>query len=139
MKHIDELTREVIGVAMRIHQEPGPGMLESVYETVLAGRLSQMGFRVDRQKPISIEFENLRFEAAFRVDLLVDDRLILEIKSLEKLNAVYSKQLLTYLRLLKQPVGLILNFGEATMKAGVRRLENDHKDSALSAPLREET
>jgi len=137
MKHIDDITRDVIGVAMRIHRDLGSGLLESVYETVLAAKLSQMSYSIDRQKPINIEFEDLRFDNAFRVDLLVDERLIVEIKSVDQLSRAHSKQLLTYLRLTKQPVGLILNFGGATMKEGIRRLVNDHQDSAPSASLRE--
>jgi GxxExxY protein len=139
VKHIDEITQEVIGISMRIHSELGPGLLETVYGTVLAGRLQQSGYHVVRQKPIDIEFEELRFPAAFRIDLLIDERLILEIKSVETLHAAHAKQILTYLRLMKLPVGLILNFGEATMLKGIRRYVNDHKDSALSASLREKS
>ena len=137
MKPIDEITGEVIGVAMNIHRDLGPGLLESVYETVLAAKLMRLGYRVDRQKPIDIHFEDLRLEAAFRIDLLVDDRLIIEVKSVDQLQKVHAKQLLTYLRLTKQPVGLILNFGGETMKEGIRRLVNNYPDSASSAPLRE--
>lgn len=137
MAHIDEITREVIGVAMRIHRDLGPGLLESVYETVLAGKLAKLGYKIDRQKPIDIEFEEMRFDAAFRIDILVDEKLIVEVKSIDQLNRVHAKQLLTYLRLMKQPVGLLLNFGGETMKEGVRRLVNNHIDSASSAPLRE--
>ena len=77
-----------------------------------------MGYPVARQRPVDIEFEGLRFERAFRIDLLVDERLLVEIKSVERLNAVHAKQLLTYLRLTKQPVGLLINFGGATLKEG---------------------
>lgn len=87
--------------------------------------------------PIDIQFEDVHFQAAFRVDMLVDDRLVLEIKSVDQLHKVHAKQLLTYLRLMKQPVGLILNFGGETIKEGIRRLVNSHTDSAPSAPLRE--
>lgn len=138
METIDELTRQVIGIAMDIHRDLGPGLLESVYETVLAGEIARRGMKVDRQKPIDIEFAGQRYEAAFRIDLLVDERLILEIKSVEQLQKVHAKQLLTYLRLTGQNVGLILNFGGETMKDGIRRLVNNHKDSASSAPLREQ-
>ena len=137
MKDIDEITRDVIGVAMRLHRDPGPGLLENMYEMVLAGRLMSLGYQVERQKPINIDFEGIHFGAAFRIDLLIDQRLIIEIKSVEKISAAHAKQLLTYLRLTKQPVGLIINFGGATLKEGVRRLVNNHTDSASSAPLRE--
>ncbi len=137
MRQIDEITRDVIGVAMQMHRDLGPGLLESVYEMVLAAKLVRLGYRIDRQKPINIEFEDMQFEAAFRIDILIDDRLIVEIKSVEQLHKVHAKQLLTYLRLTRQPVGLILNFGCETMKEGIRRLVNNHADSAPSAPLRE--
>lgn len=134
MRPIDEITGDVIGIAMRLHRDLGPGLLESVYETVLAAKLAEMGYKVDRQKPIDIRFEELRFDAAFRIDILVDDRLILEIKSVETLSKVHAKQLLTYLRLTGLSVGLILNFNEATMKDGIRRLVNEHMDTTTSAP-----
>ena len=110
MKDIDAISGDVIDVALRIHKELGPGLLESVYETVLAGKLVGMGYSVDRQKAIDIEFEGQRFLAAFRIDLLVDGRLVVEIKCAESLNNAHLKQLQTYLRLTKQPVGLLFNF-----------------------------
>lgn len=137
VRHIDEISHDVIGVAMRLHSELGPGLLESVYETLLAGRLAAMGYQVDRQWPINIVFDGVEFREVARVDLLVDERLVIEIKSTDNLHPVHAKQVLTYLRLLHLPVGLLINFGEATLKQGIRRLVNDHKDSAFSAPLRE--
>ncbi|VVT20883.1 Fe3+ hydroxamate ABC transporter substrate-binding protein [Sphingomonas aurantiaca] len=138
MKDIDAVSGDVLDVALRLHRDLGPGLLESVYEAVLAGRLVAMGYSVARQRAIDIEFEGLRFEAAFRIDLLVDDRLVVEIKSVERLLPVHAKQLLTYLRLTKQPVGLLINFGGDTLKEGVRRLVNNYRPSASSAPLREQ-
>jgi iron complex transport system substrate-binding protein len=130
MKDIDAVSGDVIDVALRIHRELGPGLLESVYETVLAGKLVQMGYSVDRQKPIDIEFEGQRFPAAFRIDLLVDDRLVVEIKCADALNKAHLKQLHTYLRLIRQPVGLLINFAGATLKEGLRRVVNEHAPSA---------
>ncbi len=138
MKDIDAVSGDVLDVALRLHRDLGPGLLESVYEAVLAGRLVAMGYSVARQRAIDIEFEGLRFEAAFRIDLLVDDRLVVEIKSVERLLPVHAKQLLTYLRLTRQPVGLLINFGGDTLKEGVRRLVNNYRPSASSAPLREQ-
>jgi len=132
VKDIDDISGDVIDVALRLHRDLGPGLLESVYEAVLAGKLAMMGYAVERQRPVDIEFEGLRFEGAFRIDLVVDDRLLIEIKSIERLSAVHAKQLLTYLRLTKQPVGLLINFGGATLKEGVRRLVNDYEPSASS-------
>lgn len=130
MRDIDDISGAVLDVALRLHRELGPGLLESVYEAVLAGKLAALGFAVTRQKPVDIEFEGLRFEAAFRIDLVVDDRLLVEIKSVERLNGAHSKQLLTYLRLTKQPVGLLINFGGETLREGIRRVVNDYRPSA---------
>ena len=124
---IDDLTNITIEEAIRIHRELGPGLFESVYETILAGRLEARGLRVARQAPVPLSFDGHWFEVAFRVDILVEDRLVIEIKSIERLGKSHAKQLLTYLRLLKQPVGLLLNFSEATMKDGIRRLVNDYR------------
>lgn len=136
MKDIDDISGDVLDVALRIHRDLGPGLLESVYETVLAAKLEQLGYFVERQKPIDIEFEGMRFEAAFRIDLVVDNRLIVEIKSAERINAVHQKQILTYLRLTRQPVGLLINFGCALLKDGVQRVVNDHRPSSASPRLR---
>lgn len=132
MKDIDEISGDVLDLALRLHRDLGPGLLESVYETVLAGKLASMGYAVERQKPVDIEFEGMFFGSAFRLDLIVDHRLTVEVKSVEKLNAAHAKQLLTYLRLTKQPVGLLINFGGATLKEGVKRIVNEYKISASS-------
>ena len=130
MKDIEQISGDVVDVALRLHRELGPGLLESVYEAILASKLMTMGHSVARQRPIDIEFDNLRFEAAFRIDLPVDERLLVEIKSVERLTAAHGKQLLAYLRLTKQPVGLLINFGVATLKDGRRRIVNDYAPSA---------
>ncbi len=133
MTDVDRISGDVLDLSIRLHRELGPGLLESVYETVLAGQLGRMGYRVERQKPIDIEFDGHRFTAAFRIDILVEETLILEIKSVDQLHAAHAKQLLTYLRLTKQPVGLLINFGGETLREGFRRLVNKHR---LSAPPR---
>ncbi len=127
MRPIDEISKEVIGEAIRIHRELGPGLLESVYVTVLEAALLRKGLLVEKEVPIDIEYDGMQFTKAFRIDLLVDGRLVVEVKSIEKLGKSHAKQLLTYLRLTKQPVGLLLNFSEATMLEGVRRLVNDYR------------
>jgi iron complex transport system substrate-binding protein len=133
---IDELSGEAIDAAIRIHRELGPGLLESVYETVLAGSLTRSGFKVERQRPVDIVYDGMRFEAAFRIDLLVEDRLVIEVKSVEQLHKAHGKQLLTYLRLTRQPVGLLLNFAGATMKEGIRRVVNEYRspDTSSASP-----
>jgi GxxExxY protein len=130
VRDIDRISGDVIDVAIRLHRDLGPGLLETVYEMVLAGKLAAMGYTVLRQHPVNIDYDGLHFPAAFRIDLLIDHRLIVEIKSIERLNAAHAKQLLTYLRLTGQSVGLLINFGGATLKEGLRRLVNNHVPSA---------
>jgi iron complex transport system substrate-binding protein len=130
VRDIDELSGIVIDLALRLHRELGPGLLESVYETVLAAKLAASGLVVARQSPVSIRFEDMQFDNAFRVDLLVEGRLLVELKSIERLTDAHAKQLLTYLRLTGQPVGLLINFGGATLKEGLRRVVNGHLPSA---------
>jgi GxxExxY protein len=130
VKDIDQVSGDVLDLALRLHRDIGPGLLESVYETVLAGRLAAMGYKVERQKAVDIVFEGSRFDAAFRIDLLVDDRLVVEIKSIERLTGAHQKQVLTYLRLIRQPVGLLINFGGETLREGVRRIVNRYEPSA---------
>ena len=130
MNSLDTISGAVLDLSIKMHRDLGPGLLESVYETVLAGKLAKLGYSVDRQRPVDIEFEDMRFEAAFRIDLLVNATLLIEIKSVERLNAAHAKQLLTYLRLTKQPLGLLINFGGATLREGFRRLVNNYDPSA---------
>jgi iron complex transport system substrate-binding protein len=123
---IDELSAIVIAEAIAIHKEFGPGLFETVYESVLAGRLRRRDLKVARQVQVKAVFDGETYDPAFKIDLLVDDRLVLEIKTVEQLSKAHAKQLLTYLRLLKQPVGLLLNFSEETMKDGIRRVVNSY-------------
>jgi GxxExxY protein len=127
MRPIDEISATVVDEAIAIHRELGPGLFETVYETILAGRLEARGLKVLRQVPVPLVYDGQSFEAAFKIDILVEDRLILEIKSVEKLSKAHARQLLTYLRIFRQPVGLLLNFSEATMIAGIRRMVNDYQ------------
>jgi GxxExxY protein len=125
MQELDDITGAIIDAAMKVHMGLGPGLLESVYEVVLARALEKRGFRVDRQKTVSFEYDGMVFEEGFRTDLLVEGCVVVELKSVEKLAPVHSKQLLTYLRLMNQSVGLLLNFGAATLKEGLHRVVND--------------
>jgi iron complex transport system substrate-binding protein len=130
LRESEQISGDIIDVSLRIHRDLGPGLLESVYEAVLASKLAEMGYSVARQRPIDIEFEGTRFEGAFRIDLLVEEQLLVEIKSVERLMPVHGKQLLTYLRLTHQPVGLLINFGCETLKEGLKRIVNDYRPSA---------
>jgi len=129
---IEEIAREVVDCGYRVHTELGPGLLESVYEVVLAKLLTDCGFSPERQKPVPIVFNGIRFEEGFRADLLVEGRLLVEIKSVENLAPVHGKQMLTYLRLLNLPLGLLMNFGAPVFKEGIKRIVNNHPDLASS-------
>ena len=124
---IDELSSIVLEEAIAIHKEFGPGLFESVYESVLAGRLRRRGLVVERQVQVKAVFDGETYDPAFKIDMLVDERLVIEMKAVEALSKAHAKQLLTYLRLLKQPVGLLLNFSGETMRDGIRRVVNDYK------------
>jgi len=114
----------VVDCAVRLHKSLGPGLLETVYEAVLAKQLERRGLSVERQKPIPIEFEGLRFDEGFRADLIVNGLVILELKSIEKIHPVHKKQLLTYLKLTHLKLGYLLNFGDELMKNGITRIIN---------------
>ena len=127
---VDDITAAIVDAAYKLHIGLGPGLLEFVYEAVLARDLMRRGLRVERQKPISFEYDGLRFEDGYRVDLMAEARVIVEIKSIDKVVQVHSKQLLTYLRLLNLPVGLLINFGAPTLKEGLQRIVNGLPNSA---------
>ena len=123
---IEELAAITVDCGFHIHKEIGPGLLESAYEIILADSLASRGIKVDRQRPIDIVFQRRTLPECFRVDLLVENCLIVELKSIERLAPVHSKQVLTYLRLMKLPLGLLMNFGGATFKEGIKRISNGH-------------
>lgn len=132
---LDNLTGAIVDTALKVHIELGPGLLESVYEAVLAHSLHKRGLTVERQKPITFHYDGMIFEEGFRVDLLVENKVVVELKSVDRLSPVHSKQLLTYLRLMNLPVGLLINFGAATLKEGLHRVVN-HLPSSASPRLR---
>ena len=138
--NLKEITGDVVDAAVQIHKTLGPGLLESVYELVLEAELKRRGHSVERQKDVSFDYQGMHFDNAFRLDLLVDDSVILELKSTEKMLPVYAKQLKTYLVLTGKTIGLVLNFGMTTMREGICRVANGYQeDSRLcaSAALRE--
>jgi GxxExxY protein len=126
VKNLEELAKSAVDCGFHIHKALGPGLLESVYEAILADGLIRAGLSVERQKPLPISFEGVQLNEGYRVDLLVEERLIIEIKSVERLVPVHGKQLLTYLRLAQQPLGLLMNFGAETFKEGVQRVANNY-------------
>jgi GxxExxY protein len=121
---LNSITGAVVTAGVRIHQKLGPGLLESVYDAILARDLERMGYRVERQKIVNFMFEGTLFEDAFRPDLIINECVVVEIKSARAVDPVFERQLLTYLRILDLRVGLLMNFGMVTMKAGIRRIAN---------------
>ena len=121
------IAKEIVDAAFRIHTTLGPGLLESVYQTVLAYELGRRGLRTVSQQPIPVVYENVRIDTGFRADLVVEDKVIIEIKSVELLAPVHRKQLLTYLRLADKRLGLLINFQVALIKDGITRIVNDSK------------
>jgi GxxExxY protein len=126
MRDIDLVTGEIVDAAFRMHVALGPGLLESVYEIVLTRSLNRRGLTVERQKPVRIQIDGVTFDEGFRVDLLVEACVIVEVKSVERLAPVHAKQLLTYLRLMDLRAGLLINFGAPRFKDGVKRVVNRH-------------
>ena len=124
---LDDTTGEIIDAAIIIHKALGPGLLESVCERILGRELERRGLTVERQIVRPIEFDGMRFERGIRIDLLVDHRVIVEVKSVERVSPVHAKQVLTYLRLMDLQVGLVINFGCETLKDGLRRVVNNYK------------
>ena len=124
----NEVTGTVVDAAMKVHQVLGPGLLESVYQAVLAKELANRGLRVECQLAVPIMYEGIALDEAFRLDVLVEDLVIVELKSVEQIRPVHKKQLLTYLRLMDKRVGLLLNFGCELMKQGIHRVSNGMPD-----------
>jgi iron complex transport system substrate-binding protein len=132
MPDMEKLSAMVVDAGFKLHDALGPGLLESAYELILCERLRHMGLKVDRQMPSNIAYDGIAIENAFRIDLLVEDRLVIELKSVEQTLPVHMKQVLTYLRLTGLTLGFVMNFGAPTFKAGVRRVVNGHGGFASS-------
>jgi GxxExxY protein len=130
----NEIGRMVVDSALAVHRELGPGLLETVYEVILAHELGQRALRVERQVPIPLEFRGVKFDEAFRADIVVDGKVILEIKSIEQVTRAHKKQLQTYLRLTGYKLGFLLNFGETLMRNGITRAVNGLEELPLPRP-----
>ena len=120
-----ELTGEIIGCAMRVHTILGPGLLESAYEACLYYELNKTGLKVAKQVPLPLVYEDVKLECGYRIDLIVENKVIVEIKSVESLNPIHSVQLLTYLKLSNCKLGLLLNFNVLQLKDGIKRVVNN--------------
>lgn len=124
----NEIGKIVVDCSVKLHMELGPGLLESVYETLLAHRLELAGLRVERQVRIPIRFDGIEFDEGFRADLIVECKVLLELKSVEHVSNAHKKQVLTYLKLTGLKLGYLLNFGAALMKDGITRTLNGRLD-----------
>lgn len=121
----NEIARQIVDAAYKVHTTLGPGLLESAYEAVLAYELSQRGLRAECQVPMPVRYGAVALEVGFRADMIVEDKVIIELKSVEKVAPVHAKQLLTYLKLADRRLGLLINFGEARIKDGIQRIVNN--------------
>ena len=120
----NEISKHILDAAFKVHTQLGPGLLESVYEVAMAHELRLAGLKVERQAPITISYDGVIFDEGFRADLLVQDSVIVELKSVESLKPVFAKQLLSYLRLADKKLGLLINFNEESLKNGIKRIAN---------------
>jgi GxxExxY protein len=126
------LTQEIIGAAIKIHRKLGPGLLESAYEACLAYELQKLGWKIERQKAVPLFYEGVKLDCGFRADLIVDGRVAVELKCKEALHPVDEAQLLSHLRLLNLPLGLLINFHVMVLKDGIRRLANNYREPVES-------
>jgi len=137
MSHTD-ITRRIIGAAIKVHRRLGPGLLESAYEACLAFELEKLGFRVQRQKAVPLVYERVKLDCGFRADLVVDGQVVVEIKCKEAIHPVDQAQLLSHLRLLNLQIGLLINFHVVLLKDGIRRMANHYQEAPEEDLLQEE-
>lgn len=121
---LEQIAKDVVDTSIKIHMDLGPRLLESVYSVILQKKLEDRGYRVEREVGIPVEYDGIQFEMGFRADLVINECFIVELKSVEKTAPVHAKQLLTYLKLTGHRLGLLINFGEALLKDGIKRLAN---------------
>ena len=124
---VEELARIAVDCGFHLHRDLGPGLLESAYEVLMAESLRQRGLTVERQIALPLKYNGVVVDNAFKIDLLVERSLVIELKSVERLAPVHGKQVLTYLRLMDLPLGLLMNFGQGTFKDGLKRIANDYR------------
>ena len=120
----NEISKIIVNASYKIHIRLGPGLLESVYEAILSHELTKQGLKIERQKPIPVIWDDIYLDIGFRSDIIVENKVIIEIKSVEQISNVYLKQLLTYVRVTDLKLGLLINFNEALIKNGIKRVAN---------------
>jgi len=125
---LNQITEAVIGAGIAVHRELGPGLLESTYETCLAYELVERGLKVERQKALPVRYRGIHLDCGYRIDLLVENRVIVELKVVERLEPIHEAQLLSYLKLSGSAVGLLMNFNVTELRRGIRRLVNNFKE-----------
>jgi len=128
MPDLNSITETIIGSAIRVHRELGPGLLESAYRACLAFELTDSGLRVKEEEPLPVVYREVRLVCAYKMDLLVEDQIIIELKSVEKIAPIHKAQLISYLKLADLRVGLLINFNERILKDGIHRLVNNLKE-----------
>jgi GxxExxY protein len=126
---LDEITRRIIGAAIEVHRHLGPGLLESAYESCLVFELKRLGLKLEEQKPLPVIYKDVKLDCGYRLDLVVEDEIIIEIKAVEKLLPIHEAQLLSYLRLANKKVGLLMNFHVVVLKNGLKRIVNEFPDA----------
>ena len=129
---LDSITRRIIGAAIEVHRRLGPGLLGSAYEACLAYELRQLAFKIEQQKPLPFVYKDVKLDCGYRLDLVVEDSVIVEVKAIEQLAPIHDAQLLSYLRLSGKTVGLLINFHVRVLKNGLKRIVNDFPDSTIS-------
>ena len=129
MNAIDSIASQIVDSAFKIHNELGPGLLESAYEACLEHELTKRGFSVERQKPQPVHYDGIVIDAGYRIDLLVNDQVIIELKAVTELAPIHQAQLTTYLKLSRKSLGLLINFNVPLIKNGIRRIANQFQDS----------
>ena len=128
-ERLDEISHRIIGAAIEVHRHLGPGLLESAYQSCLTYELKQLGLKVEEQRSLPVIYKDVRLDCGYRLDLVVEDEIIIEIKAIEKLLLIHEAQLLSYLRIAKKRVGLLMNFHVSVLKNGLKRIVNEYPDS----------
>ncbi len=129
-QRLDQISHGIIGATIEVHRHLGPGLLESAYEACLVFEIKRLGMKVEEQKPLAVVYKEVKLDCGYRLDLVVEDEIIVEIKAIEKLLPIHDAQLLSYLRLTRKKVGLLMNFHVPVLKDGLKRIVNDFPDSA---------
>ena len=130
---LDLITRRIIGAAIEVHKHLGPGLLESAYESCLSFELTERGLAFERQKSLPVKYKNVQLDCGYKLDLVVEDAVIVELKAIDQLLPIHDAQLLSYLRISEKNVGLLINFHVRVLKHGLKRIVNEFPDSAISA------